>query len=108
MPHPHDIRIWRGANAPPVIFHLPFDIAGSIFVLTANWRGGSLTRSSDDGGLVLDLAAATVTWPYTAEDSLHIPVGRVTRYTFERRVPAGEERIYAFGFIIGCGGDNND
>lgn len=109
-----DFEVWRGNSYRVVGWHFPFDLTGSEFTLTIKWRNWSLSKSTADGGLVVEnteIEGETVPVVYftpTVEESRQIPLGRVADYEVERRVEGGEQRSYVSGKVIGRGGNNND
>jgi hypothetical protein len=108
IPAKIDRQIWRGTNGPRMIWKMPFDMTGDDWVLTITWNGGSLERRISSGGLSLDLTNKWVIWPYTADESRMIPLGNLSVYELERRAAGGEQRVYAYGRLEGCGGVNTD
>ena len=92
-----DLSIGRGDNAPALTWKLPFDVAGSDFVLVLTLSGGTRSFSVSESTLTLDPIGNTVSWPVTAEQSAALP--NVCTYTLRRILPGGERRFYAEGRI---------
>lgn len=110
MPTRAPIRVWRGNNAPPIVWSFPetFDLTGSSFVLTiAVGDAVVLTAKSADGDITIDTETGYVSWPYSLADSRLIPIGRDAQYELERRV-GSEQRTMAYGVCEGIGGINSD
>jgi hypothetical protein len=109
-----NFEIRQGNSYRVVGWQFPFDITGSEIVLTIKWPGGSIEKSTSDGGLAVEgteingVAVPIVYWTPTVAESREIPIGPVARYEIERRVPGGEQRTYVEGFVIGKSGVNND
>jgi len=113
-----DFEIWRGNAYRVVGWNFPFDLAQSEIVLTVKWRGGEITRTTADGGLLVEqttvngAAVPVVWWDCTEQESRQIPLaderGPRARYELERRVNNGEKRTYVHGAVIAKGGDNGD
>lgn len=110
-----DFDVWRGYNDPPAIWGpenedgAPFPTAGSTFVLTIQFPGGPVSKSSkdDDSGFEHNPRTSELTWTPTVEESRKIPPGPNTGYEIERRV--GERKIpFVKGTITGQGGINDD
>ena len=62
----HDFTVQRGGSGDLTIrlrsaddagVRTPLDLTGNSFVLSVAWPGGSLRRTSDDGGLSVDARA---------------------------------------------------
>ena len=119
-----DITIYRGANAPPVVWQflkndIPddqtaapgdlFDLTGSTLFLTiGRAREFIISANSADNGLVLDTAASTLTWAPSISDTRALPSGRIARYEIERRFGLNFQEPLAMGFVIVLGGLNSD
>jgi len=121
QPRDVPIEIRRGNDDPAVIWEFanadgtPADLTGSVFELAVAWPdvpysaasgaqpAGEITHSSDpsigDGVLVIDIAAGSVTWPYTIAESDLIPRGTRPAYAL-RRVIGGKTRDWAGGPVI--------
>lgn len=100
MPGPARVPkdLWRGDDTPPLVWGFgtadaPGIPEGAQFRLEIAWRWlepalglagglppGTITAASPDDGLVVDLAAGTVTWVYTTAQSAGIPLGSHARY----------------------------
>ncbi len=108
------ITIRRGTNAPDITWKLmskgvPFDGAGSSFVLTIVSGGVRLVRSTANSsdGLTYDSGTGTLRWQRTLADSRQIGLGRVGRYELERRF-AGRQSFLASGAVVGVGSISDD
>lgn len=109
MPTRHDVSLWRGNSAPPIVWTLPEDLApGAAFFLAVEADGRILlSHDTPAGTLVLNAEAGTLTWsPGPAETRL-VPEGRVARYELELRA-GGVETTLFFGAMTGLGGANLD
>lgn len=109
-----DFDLWRGSNLPPVIFGLenedgtPFPVAGSEFVLSIRWGGGSIRKSTAVGdGFVLNETTSELAWSPTLAETRLVPLGRLSRYEVERRIGGTQDTLIS-GFITGKGGNNDD
>lgn len=92
------------------------DLAGSRFVLTLAWAGGTLTKDTlDVDGLAIEEDATTtteegttyvgdrLTWYRTVEESRIVPSGNLTEWEVERRI-AGAQESWGSGRFNGYGG----
>jgi hypothetical protein len=113
----HDFTVQRGGSGDLTIrlrsaddagVRTPLDLTGNSFVLSVAWPGGSLRRTSDDGGLSVDAASAQVAWRPAPAEARLIPEGRIARYEWERRDASRRQGILLTGFLIGEGGLNDD
>lgn len=119
-----DITVWRGANAPPVIWELLrtdipddqaavsddiFDLTGSVVWLTVFLADEQLIalNTDDDATLTFDITTGRVSWSPTLDESRLVPRGRKADYELERRM-AGAQEPLAAGFVIALGGHNLD
>ena len=109
-----DFDLWRGSNLPPVIWGLenedgtPFPVAGSEFVLTIRWAGGSIRKSTAaSDGFALDAATSELAWSPTLAETRLVPLGRLSRYEVERRIGGHQDPLIT-GSITGKGGNNDD
>lgn len=104
-----DIKVWRGDSAPSIVWQFSdIVLGGSVFELTAYSGADELfSLSSDDGDLVLDTDALTVTWPPLGAQTVLIPPGPTAQYKL-RRVLSGNRQTVAYGYFIGSGGDSFD
>ena len=101
VPASADVSIGRGDNAPLPIWHFGFDLTNSDFELTVTSPGASPTvLTVSGGGLAMDVAAGTVTWPITATESAALAYSN--GYTLRRVAP--ERRFYAEGRIFSVDG----
>ena len=119
MPATYDIEIEAGTSRLFVFALGDLDedgefvplsnMAGAEVRLPIKWRTGEVTFStSDDGGMTLDVEAATVSWPMSIALSRELPIGRLTRYEVEVEWSNGFQAVYLAGYIIVNRGDNND
>lgn len=107
-----DISIIRGNSARQqwqfmVNDTTPLNLAGGDLVLVVKWRGGSLQRSTADGGLTMDAPNGVLTWSYTPAESRLLPAGRVTRYEIERR-EGDMQRTWVAGYVNARDAINDD
>lgn len=110
MPLRVDMSIWRGNNAPALIWTLPeaVPIAGSAFFLTIGAAGTLLiVKDTASGTLILNPSLRQLRWDYTTAESRQIPAGQIAEYEIERR-NAGIEITELHGFMTGLGGLNTD
>lgn len=111
-----DIPVVRGNSHPPMQWQflvsenpdVLFDLTGSVFKFTLNWRGGSVERSSDvDADLTVDYDNSILVWSYTTAQSRELPLGRLSRYEVERWI-GGTQRTLVCGYVIVSEGSNPD
>lgn len=105
-----DITVWRGDNAPSVVWQFPgdFTLGGSSFDLSIFVGDAELfTASSEGGTLVVDNEARRVTWLLTAAQTVQIPAGRLAQYKLRRILVESRETL-AYGTVIGLGGNPLD
>lgn len=110
MPIRTDISLWRGNNAPPLVWSLPEGVptTGSVFVLTISIDDDTrITRDTAAGTLELDLPHSELRWAFTTAESRQIPLGEVAGYEIERRTD-GVEITEFYGTVTGLGGLNGD
>ncbi|HWJ76441.1 MAG TPA: hypothetical protein VNX29_25020 [Kaistia sp.] len=110
MPLRVDLSIWRGNNAPALIWTLPDEIpiTGAAFFLTVAAAGTLLlARDTTSGTLALDAVTRQLRLDYTTAESRLIPAGQIAEYEIERR-NAGLEITELYGFMTGLGGLNTD
>ncbi|MCX5514251.1 hypothetical protein C3941_24020 [Kaistia algarum] len=109
MPIRTDISLWRGNNAPDLIWTLPDTIpSGASYSLTVAAGGQILfSRETPSGSLGLDTEAKELRWTPTLAESRLVPAGRVATYEIEQRV-GDIETTLVFGSITGLGGGNSD
>lgn len=105
-----DITVWRGDNAPAVIWQFPegFTLGGSTFELTIFVGDAELLAiSSEDGALVIDNEARQVIWLLTGLETVQIPAGRLAQYKLRRILVENRETL-AYGAVLGQGGNPFD
>jgi len=107
-----DFTVWRGNSYRVVGWSFPFPLEGSDIRLTIAWRGGSFSRSLNDGGLQVESTEVNgetvpVVWfqPTVEESRL---IGANAKYEVERIVPDVEQRTYVRGSVLLEGGLNVD
>jgi hypothetical protein len=102
-----DFTIWRGTNAPALIWEFGITLAeGDSVQLLVRDRFGQqkLTRETGvDSDLVLDLDTNRVTWSPSIVVRDGIDLGRLTTYLLELHV-GGSESVEATGWLIGRNG----
>lgn len=110
-----DIQLFLGNNYPPIVWQflvtenpdVLFDLAGSEFVLTVKWPGGTLSKDSAlDAAFTVDLGSSTVTWAYTLAESRLLPRGRLSSYELERRIN-GSQQTFIIGHVVVDGSGSN-
>ena len=109
MPIRQDLALWRGNNAPALVWTLPDDApAGAGYFLTVE-AGGRIIASADTAAasLVLDAGAGTLSWAPSLAESRAVPPGRIATYEIEQRLDGGETTVL-FGALTGLGGINAD
>ncbi|SHF51975.1 hypothetical protein SAMN02745157_2286 [Kaistia soli DSM 19436] len=110
MPVRNDMSIWRGNNAPALVWTLPEEIpiTGSAFFLTIGASGSLLVaKDTTSGSLLIDPTSRELRWDYTTAESRLIPAGQIAEYEIERHT-AGVEITEIYGFMTGLGGLNTD
>jgi len=109
MPTRTDISIWRGNNAPAIVWQLPDPAPeGALYRLAAIAGGRALFEfDSAAGTLALHADPDRLEWTPTLAQSRAVPAGRVARYEIEQRVGETETTLF-FGAITGLGGANAD
>ena len=110
MPIRADMSIWRGNNAPPLVWTIPegVPITGSAFYLTIGASGALLVaKDTVSGSLVLNSSLRELRWTYSTAESRLIPAGQIAEYEIERRAD-GIEITELYGFMTGLGGLNTD
>jgi hypothetical protein len=102
-----DFTIWRGTNAPALIWEFGVTLAeGDVVELLVRDRFGQqkLTRETGvDSDIVLDLDLNRVTWSPSIDVRNSIDLGRLTTYLLELHV-GGSESVEATGWLIGRNG----
>ena len=109
MPIRQDLALWRGNNAPGLVWTLPAGAPpGAGYVLTIA-AGGRIIATADSmaGSLVLDAGAGTLAWSPGLAESRAVPAGRIATYEIEQRAEGAETTII-FGTLAGLGGLNLD
>lgn len=113
-----DIEIFRGANGPPVTWpfvlsidpQVIFDFTGATARLSV-YRGETLLfridADRDPLTIGIDIPSGKVTWMPSLAQSRLVPEGRLCRYELEYRL-GGIERSFAYGYVTGRGGLNDD
>lgn len=110
MPLRVDMSIWRGNNAPALIWTLPDEVplTGSQFFLTIGAAGSLLiAKDTAAGTLILNPSLRQLRFDYSTAESRLIPAGQIAEYEIERR-DAGIEITELYGFMTGLGGLNTD
>lgn len=107
MPIRQDVSLWRGNNAPAIVWTLPEDGPLGAAYFLAIEAGGQLVLAADTttGALVFD--ADALSWTPGLAESRLVPPGRVARYEIEQRADGIETTIF-FGSVTGLGGINTD
>lgn len=109
MPTRTDISIWRGNNAPAIVWQLPDPAPeGAVFHLVARVGGALLLElGSEAGTLAFQADPDRLEWTPTLAQSRAVPAGRIAQYEIEQRVGETETTLF-FGSITGLGGANAD
>ena len=110
MPVRDDKSIWRGNNAPALVWIIPdgVPISGSAFFLTIGTNGTVLiAKDTTSGTLLLDPDTRRLEWDYSTAESRLIPEGQIAEFEIERR-SGGVEITELYGFMTGLGGLNTD
>lgn len=107
MPTRTDVTLWRGNNAPEIVWTLPdAPPEGAAFFLAVEASGRMLfARDTPSGSLLL--AGDALRWSPSLAESRAIPQGRVARYEIEQRIGDVETTLF-FGDVTGLGGVNAD
>lgn len=102
-----DFKLWIGNTNDPC-FRLKHpvtgqdqDLTGYVFVMRAVAKGVEVYRQKASP------VGATISFPWTTEQSRKLPEGKLTRYEVEAR-RVGYERTWIYGVIEGEGGINDD
>lgn len=106
MPTQKDIAVWVGNDSDLIMRWwedaaktIPFDFGGSEITFVASWLGGSITRSSTDGGVLLDTpAAGHITIPFSPEDTRRFPAAGPVKYEIARRI-GGRTTTLVYGVV---------
>jgi len=106
-----DIDVWRGSDAPPLVWMTPdgFSLGGSVVELSIYVGPDQVASlaSGTDASLRIDDTARYIIWTPTLAHGRAIPLGRIARYELERRY-LGQQEALAYGAINGLGGINRD
>lgn len=115
-PAQKDMDLWKGSDATWTIRlwadagkTTRFDLTGSEIVFRATWGGGSLRRTSADGGIDLgDPTDGEITITIPAAAGRALPAGRVVRYEIERRIAGTETTLIYGNVVVSDWGANDD
>lgn len=113
QPARYDFTLIRGDSAT-LAFRLsrlsgsalvPLDISDSTIDLEIAWPGGSIEKSTADGGLAVVTGTTTteVAWAATPDDTASVPAGAQSEYRLTRTSIAGGRRTYLTGLVSGLG-----